>query len=133
MEVNNKAVVELRVLKMPPVPLEGVRRSARRAPPPKRFQFSPETAHVKSRKQKRRRTTTTHNNQTSQNVGDSDEKDSPVGYGRYSAYELERLENIRQNQVFLSSINLLQSLKKPPGPLAMDPLNMEEGLHVFTD
>uniref|UniRef100_A0A8C7Z378 WD repeat-containing protein 76 n=1 Tax=Oryzias sinensis TaxID=183150 RepID=A0A8C7Z378_9TELE len=29
-------------------------------------------------------------------------------YGQLSAYELERLENIRQNQAFLSSINLFQ-------------------------
>ncbi|XP_075934129.1 WD repeat-containing protein 76 [Anarhichas minor] len=185
MKTKRKAVVELRLLKMPPVPLEGVRRSARSALPPKRLQYSPETAHVKTHKQKRRRTTTTHNDQPSQNdrqdVGDSDK-----GYGVYSSYELERLENIRQNQVFLSSINLLQateelkqltrpkpsqrrlmrskaavnealparkslrlqniesktstlapeprgglsmqeSLKKPPGPLAMDPVNMEEG------
>ena len=30
------------------------------------------------------------------------------GHGGLSAYELERLENIRQNQAFLSSINLFQ-------------------------
>lgn len=30
------------------------------------------------------------------------------GYGGLSEYELERLENIRKNQEFLTSINLLQ-------------------------
>uniref|UniRef100_A0A665U3T0 WD repeat-containing protein 76 n=1 Tax=Echeneis naucrates TaxID=173247 RepID=A0A665U3T0_ECHNA len=60
------------------------------------------------------------------------------GHGGLSAYELERLENIRQNQAFLSSINLLQvgtslavnstpAIKKCAGPLPMDPVNMEEG------
>ncbi|XP_068586671.1 WD repeat-containing protein 76 isoform X2 [Cebidichthys violaceus] len=180
------AVVVLQLLKMAPVSLEGpVRRLKRSAMPPKRLQYSPETAHVKKPKQKRRRTTTTH--QTSQNdrqdVGDSVEEVSPEGSGGFSSYELERLENIRQNQVFLSSINLLEateelkqltrpkqrvlkrskaavkealparkslrfqnikgkiltpadsrrmlimqeSCKIPPGPLVMDPVNVEEG------
>ncbi|XP_054471903.1 WD repeat-containing protein 76 [Anoplopoma fimbria] len=182
-----KAVVELKLLEMTPVDLEGpVRRSSRHPLAPKRLQYSPETAP----NQKRRKTTTTHNEQNSQNdskeVGTSDQEGSAGGYGALSSYELERLENIRQNQAFLSSINLFkateelkqltrpkpsqrglmrsqaavkealpsrkslrlqnkeadtltlppeprgmlimqESLKKPPGPLPMDPVNMEEG------
>lgn len=30
------------------------------------------------------------------------------GYGQLSEYELKRLETIRENQAFLSSINLLE-------------------------
>ncbi|XP_042344651.1 WD repeat-containing protein 76 isoform X2 [Plectropomus leopardus] len=124
-----------------------------------------------------------------EDVENSDVQCTSDEYGGLSSYELERLENIRQNQAFLSSINLLQAttelkqlarpkpsqrglmrsqaavkevlpprkslrlqnkeaevltlppeprgnliydepiqkLKKPPGPLHMDPLNMEEG------
>uniref|UniRef100_A0A665U3U1 WD repeat-containing protein 76 n=1 Tax=Echeneis naucrates TaxID=173247 RepID=A0A665U3U1_ECHNA len=68
----------------------------------------------------------------------SDVEPTSNGHGGLSAYELERLENIRQNQAFLSSINLLQvgtslavnstpAIKKCAGPLPMDPVNMEEG------
>uniref|UniRef100_A0AAZ3Q878 WD repeat-containing protein 76 n=1 Tax=Oncorhynchus tshawytscha TaxID=74940 RepID=A0AAZ3Q878_ONCTS len=55
--------------------------------------------------------------------------------GSLSIYELERLENIRQNQVFLSSIKLLEvsllknrieHARKPEGPISMEPINMEE-------
>uniref|UniRef100_A0A8C9Z757 WD repeat-containing protein 76 n=1 Tax=Sander lucioperca TaxID=283035 RepID=A0A8C9Z757_SANLU len=81
---------------------------------------------------------------------------NPGGHAGLSSYELERLENIRQNQAFLSSINLFQTaiekgvtvrkslrlqsltlppkpgerqlyrLVKPPGPLLMKPVNMED-------
>uniref|UniRef100_UPI003AAC8106 WD repeat-containing protein 76 n=1 Tax=Centroberyx gerrardi TaxID=166262 RepID=UPI003AAC8106 len=121
----------------------------------------------------------------SSDVENSDVERASNGYGGLSAYELERLENIRQNQAFLSSINLLEATedlkrsvrpkpsqrglvrskaavrevppprkslrlqnkeaetftlppesrgvldsqlyKKPPGPLPMVPVNMEEG------
>uniref|UniRef100_A0A3B5AX57 WD repeat-containing protein 76 n=1 Tax=Stegastes partitus TaxID=144197 RepID=A0A3B5AX57_9TELE len=119
---------------MTPVNLEETsRRSSRTALAPKRLQYSPEDSTAETTQKKRVRD----------------------GHGGLSAYELERLENIRQNQAFLSSINLFQVVclavllgvlsfffcylfgyllglkstpaKKPAGPLPMDPVNMEEG------
>ncbi|XP_031169885.1 WD repeat-containing protein 76 isoform X2 [Sander lucioperca] len=143
---NSEAVVQ--------VDLEAtVRRSSRNVLTPTRFQYSPEIATAINKK---------------------------GGHAGLSSYELERLENIRQNQAFLSSINLFQateelkqvtrpkpskrrlirsqtaiekgvtvrkslrlqsltlppkpgerqlyrlSRKKPPGPLLMKPVNMED-------
>ncbi|XP_034382692.1 WD repeat-containing protein 76 [Cyclopterus lumpus] len=180
---THDVVVELQSTEMTPGSLEvPVRRSSRNARLPKRFQYSPETAGVKrpNRKRGRRRS---HIDQNRKDVGNSDEEGSSVANGVLSSYELERLENIRQNQVFLSSINLFQATeelkqlnrpkpsqrslmrtkaavkealparkslrlqhkepemlalppeprallitqRKPPGPLPMDPVNMEEG------
>ncbi|CAN9506717.1 unnamed protein product [Ophioblennius macclurei] len=42
----------------------------------------------------------------------SNEESSAGGYGGLSAYELERLENIRQNQAFLSEIKLFQATEE---------------------
>ncbi|XP_074467734.1 WD repeat-containing protein 76 [Sebastes fasciatus] len=193
---KHEAVVKLQITEITPVDLEEpARRSSRRAPAPKRFQNSSEPAKTPNKKRK----TTTHNDKNSQNNRKDIKKDPDVGnsdveehtsdeHGGLSSYELERLENIRQNQAFLSSINLLQAreelkqltrpkpsqrglmrsqaavkealparkslrlqnkeadvltlppepngrlimleewrLKKPPGPLPMDPVNMEEG------
>uniref|UniRef100_A0A8C2X526 WD repeat-containing protein 76 n=1 Tax=Cyclopterus lumpus TaxID=8103 RepID=A0A8C2X526_CYCLU len=128
-----------------------VRRSSRNARLPKRFQYSPETAVIFNLRSELCLCLI------------------QVANGVLSSYELERLENIRQNQVFLSSINLFQvgkraetkaavkealparkslrlqhkepemlalppepralliTQRKPPGPLPMDPVNMEEG------
>ncbi|XP_042263701.1 WD repeat-containing protein 76 [Thunnus maccoyii] len=180
------------VKEMTPVQL---RRSTRSGLLPKRLQYSPEDT-TEPPKNKR---TKTHDENYSQSkrkdlkeedsdVENSDVERTSVGHGGLSAYELERLENIRQNQAFLSSINLLQAteefkqstrpkpsqrglmrsqtgvrevlpprkslrlqnkeaevlklppeprgtliyqqsspLKKPPGPLPMDPVNMDEG------
>ncbi|KAM8893657.1 WD repeat-containing protein 76 [Spinachia spinachia] len=154
-------------VEMSPAGVEGaVRQSARNALPPRRLRPSPERKDVTPPKKGK---STTRSDR-----------------GGLSPYELERLENIRQNRAFLSSINLLQateelkqltrpkpsqrgllrakaaakealparkslrlqnkepntstlpgqrrldmptlkSLKKPPGPLPMDPINMEEG------
>ncbi|KAM9366690.1 WD repeat-containing protein 76 [Symphorus nematophorus] len=176
-----------------------VRRSSRNALAPKRLTYSPESSTAETPVKKRKRETKTHSDKNSQNkrkdikeedydVENSDVEQTPEGYGGLSAYELERLENIRQNQVFLSSINLFQATedlkqmtrpkpsqrglvrshaavkevlparkslrlqnkeaevltlppeprgmliyeqssppKKPPGPLPMDPINLEEG------
>ncbi|KAL6113333.1 wdr76 [Pungitius sinensis] len=165
METRRTKREEVQSLEMSPVGLRGpVRQSARNALPPKRY--SPQTTNFKT--QKRGKTTTRSD------------------HGGLSQYELERLENIRQNRAFLSSINLLQateelkqltrpkpsqrgllsgrvkaagkeavparkslrlqnkepnalipkglldmqtltSMKKPPGPLPLDAINMEEG------
>ncbi|XP_076593407.1 WD repeat-containing protein 76-like isoform X1 [Chaetodon auriga] len=198
---KGEAVFKLAQLQeMTPVDLEGaVRRSARAALAPKRLMYSPEGDTAEKPQKKKR--TNTHDDENSQynrndikeeeeeeEVQNSDVEHTSGEHGGLSAYELERLENIRQNQAFLSSINLFQvteelkqltrpkpsqrglmrsqaavkevlparkSLrlqnkeaeiltlppeprgmliheqsspqKKPPGPLPMDPINMEEG------
>nr|XP_020475592.1 WD repeat-containing protein 76 isoform X2 [Monopterus albus] len=192
---KSQAAVEVRLLEQTPVDLEAtVRRSSRKALAPKRLQYSPEDGTAETAKRKRR--TKKHDDENSNNKrqdpnvesGDVGEEHTSGGHGRLSAYELERLENIRQNQAFLSSINLFQATeelkqltrpkpsqrglvrsqaaakdvlpvrkslrlqnkeaevltlppdfrriltyeqstlaKKPPGPLPMDPLNMEDG------
>ncbi|KAK2853613.1 hypothetical protein Q5P01_006274 [Channa striata] len=180
-----------------PVNVEGtVRRSSRNTLAPKRLQYSPEDSTAETSGKKRR--TKRHNDANSQNKSPdpptedaSDVENSDVEHGDHgglSAYELERLENIKKNQAFLSSINLFKvteefkqltrpkpsqrglmrsqapakeilparkslrlqkkeaemltlppeprgmliyersvPLKKPPGPLPMEPINMEEG------
>ncbi|XP_041796202.1 WD repeat-containing protein 76-like [Chelmon rostratus] len=194
---KREAVVKLPKLEMTPVDLEGaVRRSSRKAFGPKRLMYSPE-GNTAEKPEKKRRTNThddekTHNRkdikEEEEDVQSSDVEHTPDERGGLSAYELERLENIRQNQAFLSSINLFQvteelkqltrpkpsqrglmrsqaavkevlparkslrlqnkeaeiltlppeprgmliheqssPLKKPPGPLPMNPINMEEG------
>ncbi|AWP01830.1 putative WD repeat-containing protein 76-like [Scophthalmus maximus] len=193
---KREAVVKLELLDLTPVNLEeeAVRRSSRTALAPKRLHYSPELTTAGTAKGNRK----THNGRNAQKKTvdlkeeeeEEDESSEHLSSGRggLSAYELERLENIRQNQAFLSSINLFQateelkqltrpkasqrglmrsqaaakevlparkslrlqkieaeslilppeprgaliyeqsvSLKKPPGPLPMDPVNMEEG------
>ncbi|KAF3686798.1 WD repeat-containing protein 76 [Channa argus] len=185
------------VKELTPAKLEGtVRRSSRNTLTPKRLQYSPEESTADTQSKKRR--TKRDNDTSSQNKGPdppkevgSDVENSDVEHGEHgglSAYELERLENIRKNQAFLSSINLFKvteefkqltrpkpsqrglmrshatakeilparkslrlqkkeaeiltlppeprgtliyersvPLKKPPGPLPMKPINMEDG------
>ncbi|XP_040898960.1 WD repeat-containing protein 76 [Toxotes jaculatrix] len=194
---KREAIVKVQLLERTPVNLEeAVRRSSRKALlAPKRLQYSPEDSTAETPKKKRR--TKTHGDKNTQNktqdvkeeeAESSDVEHTSSGHGGLSAYELERLENIRQNQAFLSSINLFQAteelkqltrpkpsqrglmrsqaaakevlparkslrlqnkeaeiltlppeprgaliyeqstpLKKPPGPLPMDPVNVEEG------
>ncbi|XP_047436884.1 WD repeat-containing protein 76 [Mugil cephalus] len=166
---------------MTPVTMEPTtRRSSRKALAVKRLQYSPEPE-VQKKKMKTKVL-------KEEDVENNDVEHAADGHGGLSAYELERLENIRQNQAFLSSINLYQateefkqltrpkpsqrglmrsqaavkevlpprkslrlqnkeaeiltlppeprgtlitteyiSVKKPSGPLPMNPVNMEEG------
>ncbi|XP_034052542.1 WD repeat-containing protein 76 isoform X3 [Gymnodraco acuticeps] len=92
----------------PPV-LDGrVRRSARRkAMPPIRFNDSPESVNTHSKKRK-----TTPDIKSQRNREDIKEDCTSDGDGGLSAYELERLENIRQNQAFLSSMNIIQAMEE---------------------
>ncbi|KAK1891924.1 WD repeat-containing protein 76 [Dissostichus eleginoides] len=121
--------------------------------PPIRFNDSPESVNTHSKK---RKTTPDIKNKSQRNREDIKEDCTSDGDGGLSAYELERLENIRQNQAFLSSMNIFQameelkpftrpkpsqrglmssfnlllkysSLKHPAGPLPMNPVNMEQG------
>ncbi|XP_049457573.1 WD repeat-containing protein 76 [Epinephelus fuscoguttatus] len=197
---KREAVVKSQLTDVTPVDLQGpVRRSARNTLVPKRLQYSPEakiptkrrraTMHDNKKSQKNKKAIKEEEEEEEKEDENSDVEDTNGGYGGLSSYELERLENIRQNQEFLSSINLfqatvelkemtrpkpsqrglmrsqaavkevlpprkslrlqkkeaetltlppeprgtltynepLQRLKKPSGPLPMDPINMEEG------
>ncbi|XP_023153358.3 WD repeat-containing protein 76 [Amphiprion ocellaris] len=188
--VKREAVVE----EMTPVNLEETsRRSSRTALAPKRLQYSPGDSTAKTAQKKRKTKTLVEEvgqnerlTKDEEDVENSDVDLASDGHGGLSAYELERLENIRQNQAFLSSINLFQAteefkqltkpkasqrglmrsqaavkqvlpprkslrlqnkeaevltlpaeprgtlifeettrIKKPPGPLSMEPINME--------
>ncbi|XP_010755239.3 WD repeat-containing protein 76 [Larimichthys crocea] len=121
--IKREAVVKLQVLEMTPVDIEGaVRRSSRNTLAPKRLKYSPER-NTEDETQTKKRRTKTRNDKNSQNnrkdmkeedsdVGNSDVERTSAGNGGLSAYELERLENIRQNQAFLSSINLYQATEE---------------------
>ncbi|XP_068597359.1 WD repeat-containing protein 76 [Brachionichthys hirsutus] len=179
--LNREAVVEASVTETTPVKRDvSLRRSSRKALGPKRLQYSPESSAPRRKRRTKRFSDVTQ--QSSENMKGKEDADCPSASRRHeelSAYELERLENIRQNQEFLSSINLLQAteefkrgtrpkpsqkglvrlqaavkevlpsrksprlqnkkaepstppqkpkqLKKPPGPLAMVAINLEEG------
>ncbi|KAG8001420.1 WD repeat-containing protein 76 [Nibea albiflora] len=120
---KREAVVKLQVLEGTPVDLEGaVRRSSRSTLAPKRLKYSPERNTEDETPKKKRRTKTRNDKNSQNNRKDTKEEDSDVensdvermsaGNGGLSAYELERLENIRQNQAFLSSINLYQATEE---------------------
>ncbi|XP_072320731.1 WD repeat-containing protein 76 [Eucyclogobius newberryi] len=76
-----------------------VRRSTRRNLVPKRLQYSPEE--VETPRKKRR--SDAHTENTSKHSKTAEPKN-----GELSAYELERLENIKKNQEFLSSLNIFE-------------------------
>ncbi|XP_026028027.1 WD repeat-containing protein 76 isoform X2 [Astatotilapia calliptera] len=104
------------VKEMTPENLEAtVRRSSRNGFAPKRLQYSPE--HETPKKKRKTKAVAENGSQNKQpkdeeDAENSDVEHAPEGYGRLSAYELERLENIRQNQAFLSSINLFQATEE---------------------
>ncbi|MEQ2298106.1 hypothetical protein AMECASPLE_001825 [Ameca splendens] len=86
-----------------------VRRSSRRTVAPKRLHFSPDTTDTNVTEKK---TKTEKEEPEKTRIKDEDAEagvdQTADGHGGLSEYELERLENIRKNQAFLSSINLLQ-------------------------
>ncbi|XP_074522164.1 WD repeat-containing protein 76 [Halichoeres trimaculatus] len=193
---KREAGVKMQLLELTPENLkEPVRRSSRRVLAPKRLKYSPVNSPDESQNKPKTRAQDDKTSQKNlkeikkeEDIENSDVEHPPGGQRGLSEYELERLENIRQNQAFLSSINLLQAteglrqlsrpkpsqrglmrsqasvkemlparkslrlqkkeaevltlppessgvlvyeestpLKKPPGPLPMDPINMEEG------
>ncbi|XP_057689817.1 WD repeat-containing protein 76 isoform X3 [Corythoichthys intestinalis] len=85
------------------VPIEKVRKSVRTIQAPKRLQYSPPHA-----PQPRRKEHSIEHFQHEEEDSSNDENSEAEGRG-LSAYELRRLENIRQKKAFLSSINLLQA------------------------
>lgn len=92
------AVTEL----TPETPQDEIRRSTRRTLEPKRLEYSPETKPAETpRKKKRIESLKTDQKQS--------KVESLQMNGELSAYELERLENIRKNQEFLSSLNIFQA------------------------
>ncbi|XP_037549712.1 WD repeat-containing protein 76 [Nematolebias whitei] len=102
-----------------------VRRSSRRARlVPKRLQYSPDRFNENPRKKRKLNIKTERKTQKKLLKDEEDAKNDAVenssgACGGLSAYELERLENIRQNQAFMSSINLFQAtegLKQPTRP-----------------
>ncbi|XP_070399739.1 ral guanine nucleotide dissociation stimulator-like 1 [Nothobranchius furzeri] len=103
----------LKVSKQDLTPEAPVRRSSLRRPAaPKRLCYSPViTENSKKKKPK----SPIEKNAEKKQVKDEDDTENSVveptsnGYGGLSEYELKRLENIKQNQAFLSSINLLQA------------------------
>ncbi|XP_026149685.1 WD repeat-containing protein 76 [Mastacembelus armatus] len=122
---KREAVVKLQQVELTPVNLETtVRRSSRSTLEPKRLQYSPEDSKTEPSTKKRK--TKTHNDNSKNNqrpetqntkeedscIEDSDVAHTSGGHVELSAYELERLENIRQNQEFLSSINLFQATEE---------------------
>ncbi|XP_061600810.1 WD repeat-containing protein 76 [Cololabis saira] len=119
MDISLKASIQTRetALKDMMTPEEpAIRRSSRtgRGLTPKRLQYSPDTTENKPTK---KRKTKAQVEKESLIEGPKDEKDAGNGHveresGGLSAYELERLENIRQNQAFLSSINLLEATEE---------------------
>ncbi|XP_029000328.1 WD repeat-containing protein 76 isoform X2 [Betta splendens] len=104
---KREAVVKVQVLNVTPVVEGPVRRSSRNALRPKRLQYSPEESACDTSKRRRRM-----NSRQETQEEDEQSDAEPVGQRGLSAYELERLENIRQNQAFLSSINLLQATEE---------------------
>uniref|UniRef100_A0A3Q3EN71 WD repeat-containing protein 76 n=1 Tax=Labrus bergylta TaxID=56723 RepID=A0A3Q3EN71_9LABR len=83
---------------------ETVRRSSRTVLAPKRLKYSPENSPA----------------QTS--------REEKGGHGELSEYELERLENIRHNQAFLSSINLFQVIRQSHCSLFSQETTVKEAL-----
>ncbi|XP_062274521.1 WD repeat-containing protein 76 [Scomber scombrus] len=94
---------------------EQPRKSSRNTLGPKRLQYSPEDTieKLKSKRTKRHDERKRKDpKEEDSDVENSDVERTSAGHGRLSAYELERLENIKQNQAFLSSINLLQATEE---------------------
>ncbi|XP_061923122.1 WD repeat-containing protein 76-like isoform X4 [Entelurus aequoreus] len=86
-----------------PIQIKGVRKSSRTVLPPKRLRYSP-AALLPPRRQRN-----IENDKDEQDDVSVAENNKEVTNDKgLSAYELERLENIRQNQAFLSAINLFQ-------------------------
>uniref|UniRef100_A0A3P9IKR3 WD repeat-containing protein 76 n=1 Tax=Oryzias latipes TaxID=8090 RepID=A0A3P9IKR3_ORYLA len=91
-----------------------VRRSSRSVLVPKRLRYSPnlkaEAPLKKTKRNSQGDKFRPKKPKVEEDVTKSDEEQK--SYGQLSAYELERLENIRQNQAFLSSINLFQATEE---------------------
>ncbi|XP_061830724.1 WD repeat-containing protein 76-like isoform X2 [Nerophis lumbriciformis] len=90
-----------------PVQMKGVRTS-RPVLAPKRLRYSPAAPPPPRRQVSKKRNI--ENEEDEQDDASVPENDKKVTNDKgLSAYELERLENIRQNQAFLSAINLFQA------------------------
>ncbi|CAJ1049007.1 WD repeat-containing protein 76 isoform X1 [Xyrichtys novacula] len=104
----------------PEDPEDPVRRSSRSVLTPKRLKYSPENSPPQTKK----KTSTKINNvkdgekkqkdikKEEEDVENSDVEHPSVGHRELSEYELKRLENIRQKQAFMSSINIFQAAEE---------------------
>ncbi|KAG7222418.1 hypothetical protein INR49_016278 [Caranx melampygus] len=109
-----EAVVKVKIVERIRVKVEEeARRSSRHVLAPKRLQLSP-TEIPKTKKQRRKTQDVKHSKtkDLKEESADSDVEHTSNGHMGLSAYELERLENIRQNQAFLSSINLFKATEE---------------------
>ncbi|XP_061671177.1 WD repeat-containing protein 76 isoform X2 [Syngnathoides biaculeatus] len=95
---------------MTPVQMEGALKISQMVP--KRLQYSPPLAAPQhwGKRKKHDIENIQHEEEESLSHAEISDAEDPNVHG-LSAYELERLENIRKNQAFLSSINLLQASK----------------------
>ncbi|XP_054626423.1 WD repeat-containing protein 76 isoform X2 [Dunckerocampus dactyliophorus] len=91
---------------MTPVQVEGVRKSSRKVLAPKRLRYSP--AALPPPVRRKPNIEDLQREEEDSSVAENSGMEVTNGEG-LSAYELERLENIRQNQAFLSAINLFQA------------------------
>lgn len=85
-----------------------VRRSPRKALAPKRLEYSPDEKTNETLQRKRRKESHGERKKPASLQALKEEYSN----GGLSAYELERLENIKKNQEFLSSLNILQVSKE---------------------
>ncbi|XP_056231412.1 WD repeat-containing protein 76 [Seriola aureovittata] len=114
---TREAVVKVQLVERIPVNLEEeVRRSSRNVLAPKRFQHSP-SAETPKKKTRIKTQDDKHTQKKTLDLKEEAAESSDVeytsnGHGGLSPYELERLENIRQNQAFLSSISLFQATEE---------------------
>ncbi|XP_029701670.1 WD repeat-containing protein 76 isoform X2 [Takifugu rubripes] len=99
----------------PEEPHKTVPRSTRNKLGPKRLSYAPHAEETHDVKKRKVRKIHKHTHSNLLQIGDEDENtivDQTGRYGQLSEYELKRLETIRENQAFLSSINLLEAKKE---------------------
>ncbi|XP_057705504.1 WD repeat-containing protein 76-like isoform X2 [Corythoichthys intestinalis] len=94
---------------MTPVQIDEVCKSSRNILAPKRLQYTPPHAPQPMRKHNFENLQHEEDHSNDEEEDHSNDEESNVEGLGLSAYELERLENIKQNQAFLSSINLPQA------------------------
>ncbi|XP_049573965.1 WD repeat-containing protein 76 [Syngnathus scovelli] len=95
---------------MMPIQMNGLRRSSRTAPASKRLRYSPPLSPAAPRHKSKKHNMVNIQRKEKEDSSDAENSDGDATNGiGLSAYELERLENIKRNQAFLSSIKLLQA------------------------
>ncbi|XP_019722278.1 WD repeat-containing protein 76 [Hippocampus comes] len=94
------------------VQMKVVQKSSRTALASKRLRYSPPLPRAGARHRSKKHNMENIQRKENEDSSHSENSDAEVTNGKgLSAYELERLENIRQNQAFLSSLKLFQASK----------------------